>query len=86
MLSVGSAAMPYRLILPLKGDKVYTFTNVADDPYERSPLDEWELADLINHVRSKYGHEAATWAADAEKMGRWWVDERKRLWNYHDAP
>lgn len=85
MLSVGSAAVPYRLILPLTEDFEYRFTHLDEDPYELAPITDWSLESLLTHVASTYGSEASDWVAKAEVAGLWWVDERKRLWNYHDG-
>lgn len=82
MLSVGSAAVPYRLILPLTEDFEYTFSNLDTDPHELSPTHGWSLEALMGHVQRQYGDEASKWLSDAEKVGRWWIEEQKRLWNY----
>jgi hypothetical protein len=47
-------------------------------------LEEWDLDSLIHSVRQVHGDEAASWVAAAEKVGRWWVEEKKRLWNYRE--
>lgn len=85
MLSIGSAAFPYRLILPLGSEKQHEFSNLDKDPNELSVIREWGSKALVERVRREYGDEAADWAVDAEKVGKWWVGERKRLWNYHDS-
>ncbi|OQE39201.1 hypothetical protein PENCOP_c007G03632 [Penicillium coprophilum] len=82
MLSIGSAAVPYRLILPLTEDFEYTFSNLDTDPDESSPLRGWSLEGLISRVQSKHGDKAGKWLADAEKVGKWWIEEQKILWNY----
>ncbi|KAJ5503284.1 hypothetical protein N7463_006158 [Penicillium fimorum] len=82
MLSVGSAAVPYRLILPLTGDFEYVFSNLDTDPDELSPLRGWSLEELIGRVQNKHGDAAGKWLADAEKVGKWWIEEQKILWNY----
>lgn len=82
MLSVGSAAVPYRLILPLSEDFEYMFSNLDTDPDELNPLHGWSLEELIGHVQRKHGDEAGKWLSDAEKVGKWWIEEQKRLWNY----
>lgn len=84
MLSVGSAAVPYRLILPLSEGFEYRFTHLEQDPYELSPLTAWDLDSLAAHVASHHGLNASDWLVKAEGMGSWWIDERKRLWNYHE--
>lgn len=82
MLSVGSAAVPYRLILPLTEDFEFVFSNLDTDPDELHPLRGWSAQELITRVKSKYGEKAGQWVDEADKVGRWWVAERKRLWNF----
>ncbi|KGO77778.1 Alkaline phosphatase-like, alpha/beta/alpha [Penicillium italicum] len=82
MLSVGSAAVPYRIILPLAEDFEYVFSNLDTDPNELSPLRGWSLEELIGRVQRTHGDKAGKWLVDAEKVGKWWVEEQKRLWNY----
>ncbi|OQE80476.1 hypothetical protein PENNAL_c0046G05597 [Penicillium nalgiovense] len=82
MLSVGSAAVPYRLILPLAEDFEYIFSNLDTDPNELSPLRGWSLEELIGRVQRKHGDKAGKWLVDAEKVGKWWIEEQKSLWNY----
>ena len=82
ILSVGSAAVPYRLILPLIDDFDYKFINPAEDPEEKANIVEWEVEMLVEHVRHVHGDHAAQWVTEAEQVGRWWVAERMRLWDY----
>ncbi|KAJ5866301.1 hypothetical protein N7534_000854 [Penicillium rubens] len=82
MLSVGSAAVPYRLILPLSEDFEYVFSNLDTDPDELSPSRGWSLEELIGRVQRKHGDKAGKWLVDAEKVGKWWIEDQKRLWNY----
>ncbi|CAG8904828.1 unnamed protein product [Penicillium egyptiacum] len=84
MLSVGSAAVPWRLNLPLNNDFEYRFTDLNKDPYELEPVTGWTMGSLAAEVHSKHGPEAFYWAQKAEKVGLWWVAERKKLWNYRD--
>lgn len=84
MLSVSSAAVPYRLILPLTKDFSYTFSDLSRDPHETDVIEDWDHHSLFHNIKEKYGHEATTWASDARKVGLWWVHEKKRLWNYHE--
>lgn len=85
MLSVASAAAPYRLILPLTPEFAFIFSDLSQDPYETDVVEDWDLDSLLHTVKRKYGHDAVHWLKEAEKVGRWWVDEKKRLWNYHDG-
>lgn len=82
MLSVGSAAVPYRLILPLTRDFEYVFSNLHVDPDELSPLREWSIGRLVTQVKRQHGDHAGQWVTEAAQVGRWWVRERKRLWNH----
>ncbi|KAJ5138722.1 uncharacterized protein N7515_003570 [Penicillium bovifimosum] len=84
MLSVGSAAVPWRLNLPLNNDFEYRFTHLEKDPYELEPITGWTMGALAAEVYSRHGAEAFDWAEKAEKIGLWWVAERKKLWNYRD--
>lgn len=84
MLSVGSAAVPYRLIFPLASDVEYRFTNLESDPYELSPILAWTLTDLHNHVASQHSWEAAQWVMRAAKMSEWWLKKQRKLWNLKD--
>lgn len=81
MLSLGSAAVPYRLILPLAEDFEYIFSDLDTDPDELSPLRGWSLEELIGRVQRKHGDKAGKWLVDAEKVGKWWIKEQKILWN-----
>ena len=83
-LSVDDASLPYRLIIPLVEEKEFVFTNLAKDPYEESLLQDFSLGSLSKNVRYRFGHEAAQWVFDAEKVGRWWVNDRRRLYNYSE--
>lgn len=85
MLSVSSAASTYRLIVPLTTDFEYTFSDLGTDPHETDLITDWTLQGLIKQVQEDHGEEAAKWARDAESVARWWVEERKRLWNYHET-
>ncbi|KAG0160079.1 hypothetical protein PDIDSM_7606 [Penicillium digitatum] len=85
MLSVGSAAVPWRLSLPLNNDFEYRFTDLSEDPYELDPVASWTMPALAAEIYSKHGPDASNWAQKAEKVGLWWVAERKKLWNYSDS-
>lgn len=85
LLSIGSAAKPWRLIMPLCKTAMWRFTDIDVDPNERNKIEEWNIATLINTVAKKHGSEAAKWVRDAEAVGTWWVWERRRLWGYTGA-
>lgn len=84
VLSVGSAAVPYRLVLPVCKAGTYRFTDVSRDPAELAPIEEFSVKKLAKKIRKLNGDDkAAAWIADAEKVGKWWVLEQRRRWNYH---
>ena len=85
ILSVGSAAVPYRFILPLTDDFEYKFIDREKDPEELNIIAEWEADMLVDHVRNEHGEHAANWVSEAHQVGRWWIAERERLWDYHEA-
>lgn len=85
MLSVSSAAAPYRLILPLTTDFEYTFSHLEKDPAEKAVIKEWKRDGLVRRVLREHGREAAQWVQEAEEVARWWIEDRKRLWNYHET-
>lgn len=85
MLSVTSAASPYRMVMPLTKDFEYTFSNLETDPNEVKTINEWKLNGLVRRVGNEYGNEAAEWVEEADEIAKWWIEERKRLWNYHES-
>ncbi len=82
MLGVGSAAVPYRLIVPLTQEFEFMFSNLDTDPDELNPLRGWSVDDLVSKVRSAHGDKAGQWVVEAEKVSRWWVVESKRIYNH----
>lgn len=76
MLSVASAAAPYRLILPLTREFTFIFSDLSQDPNETDVVEDWDFHSLLHTVKRKYGNDAAHWLSEAEKVGRWWVDEK----------
>ncbi|KAJ5090769.1 Alkaline phosphatase-like alpha/beta/alpha [Penicillium argentinense] len=85
IMSVMAANIPYRLILPIQEDFEYTFTHLGDDPAELNPIKAWTLSDLVDLVETKLGDEPAAWLKDAEKVGRWYVNDQRRIWGYREA-
>jgi len=89
VLSVSSAAVPYRLVLPVCKNGVYRFTDNSLDPHEQHPLEENNIAGLMKTVAKKYGVELdqgpAKWVMDAEKVGKWWGVEMRRRWRFGGA-
>ncbi|TVY93390.1 hypothetical protein LAWI1_G001131, partial [Lachnellula willkommii] len=84
-LSVSSAAVPFRLVLPICKAGVYRFTDTDRDPNEISPIEENSIAALAKTLRRKHGDESSEWIAEAEKIGKWWVSEQRRRWRYDGA-
>lgn len=82
ILAITSTTTPFRLILPLKEEFNYRFTNLEKDPGEDHALEGWSMPRLAEMVRKDHGDQAADWLVDAEKVGRWWVAEQKRIWDY----
>lgn len=85
MLILTSAASPYRLVLPLTNDLEYAFTNLEKDPHEQAIIKEWSVRALARRAQREYDKEAAQWVQQAEEVVLWWIDERKRLWNYDET-
>uniref|UniRef100_A0A093V1M7 Lipoteichoic acid synthase-like YqgS n=1 Tax=Talaromyces marneffei PM1 TaxID=1077442 RepID=A0A093V1M7_TALMA len=70
MLSVASAAAPYRLILPLTREFTFIFSDLSQDPNETDVVEDWDFHSLLHTVKRKYGNDAAHWLSEAEKVGR----------------
>ncbi|KAJ5480750.1 hypothetical protein N7539_006644 [Penicillium diatomitis] len=85
MVAVTAAGTPWRLILPLKENFEYIFSDLDKDPGELHPLNAWTIKELLKEVSSKYGDAAAKWTRDAERVGKWWVNEQRRNWGYREA-
>ncbi|OAX79569.1 hypothetical protein ACJ72_06112 [Emergomyces africanus] len=74
-----SAAVPYRLVIPLSGSHMFRFSHLTQDPNELDPLERWSLDELTKAVNRTHGQEAAKWAAEADSIGRWWAAEMRRF-------
>lgn len=85
ILSVSSAAVPHRLILPICKAGVYRFTSTTRDPNELHPIEEYSISALAARVAKEFEDEAANWVTDAEKIGKWWVVEQRRRWKFTGA-
>lgn len=85
MVSVTAASIPYRLILPIRENFEYVFTQLDDDPDELHPIKAWTLPELVESVEGKYGEEACRWVEDAEKVGLWHVNDLRRIWGFREA-
>ncbi|CRG88013.1 Catalase-peroxidase [Talaromyces islandicus] len=84
MLSVASAAVPYRIILPLTKEHTFVFSDLSKDPDEIDAIEDWDVDSLSHRIEQKYGVDAANWAAQAIDVGHWWVGEKKRIWNFRE--
>jgi hypothetical protein len=85
VLSVSSAAVPFRLIMPVCKSGVYRFTSNDIDPYEDSPLEEYAIESMKKRVTTEISEAAADWVVDAEKVGKWWMLEMRRRWKFNGA-
>jgi hypothetical protein len=84
VLSVSSAAVPFRLVLPICKTGVYRFTDNSRDPNELAPVEDFSIEKLAQRLRKEHGDRSVTkWVIEAEKIGRWWVMEQRRRWQYH---
>lgn len=81
-VSMRSAAEPYRLVVPLKPDAQWRFTNVADDPFELQPGEDFNLRSLIDAVQTRYGPDVAKWLDKAAHIASWWIEENHRRWKF----
>jgi uncharacterized protein (DUF2249 family) len=84
MLSVASAAVPYRIILPLTKEHTVIFSDLSKDPDEIDVIEDWDAKTLRRRIENKYGQDAANWAKQAIDVGHWWVGEKKRIWNFRE--
>ncbi|WEW59688.1 hypothetical protein PRK78_005168 [Emydomyces testavorans] len=82
MVSVQSAGKPWRVIVPLKQEFSYRFTNLETDPDELDPIEGWTIPDLQRTLKRKWGAEPADWLLKADRATHWWKKEMHRLWNY----
>ncbi|KAI2792351.1 hypothetical protein POX_b02388 [Penicillium oxalicum] len=85
MVAITAAGTPWRLILPLKENFEYIFSDLDKDPGELHPINSWTMHDLVKEVSTKHGDAAVEWAQDAEQVGKWWVNEQRRNWGYREA-
>ncbi|KAK7542135.1 alkaline-phosphatase-like protein [Phyllosticta citribraziliensis] len=85
ILALSSTSLPYRLVMPLCSTTALRFTSTATSALEPAPqiVTGWTSAELRDRVMRAHGPLAARWAEVAEKVGRWWVWESRRRWNYH---
>ncbi|OBT51005.1 hypothetical protein VE04_09285 [Pseudogymnoascus sp. 24MN13] len=85
VLSVSSAAVPFRLVLPICKSGVYRFTDTEQDPNETSAIEENSISALAKRLREKSGDETSQWVIEAEEVGKWWVLEQRLRWGYDGA-
>ncbi|EKV15862.1 hypothetical protein PDIP_38450 [Penicillium digitatum Pd1] len=77
-----AAAQPYRLVVPLKPDAMWRFTDIVADPFELNPQEDLQLLFLIDVVRKVHGPEAVKWLSEAAHVAKWWIGENYRRWQY----
>lgn len=82
MIAITSSTASFRLIMPLKTEFAFRFTNLKKDPGETHILEAWTMPRLLGMVVQGHGKEAGDWVQDAVEVGRWWVNEQKRVWDY----
>ncbi|KAJ5813034.1 Alkaline phosphatase-like alpha/beta/alpha [Penicillium robsamsonii] len=80
--TVRSASHPYRLVVPLKSDGRWRFTDVNSDPFELNPVENHQLMFLSDVVRKNNGPEAVEWLAEAAHAAHWWVKDNHRRWKF----
>ncbi|KAK2880004.1 hypothetical protein FQN49_000668 [Arthroderma sp. PD_2] len=85
MISVSSAATPWRVVIPLDGESQYSFSDLNTDPNELNTLTSWRVSYLLPAVKAKHGADARQWLKDADDVARWWVKEMHYLWNYDEG-
>ncbi|EFQ99990.1 sulfatase domain-containing protein [Nannizzia gypsea CBS 118893] len=83
MISVSSAATPWRVIIPLDGQSQYIFSDLSTDPNELDVLTGWRVSYLLPAVKSKHGAAAKQWLQEADEVASWWATEMRHLWNYN---
>lgn len=81
-LSVRSATRPYRLVMPLVSDLEWRFSDIERDPKEKRHLLAFDLWTLIDLVRVRSGDEAVDWIHNATHVGKWWVHDNWRRYEY----
>nr|AJD23198.1 serine peptidase [Onygena corvina] len=84
MISVSSAATPWRAVIPLDEESQYSFSDLNTDPDEVNSLSAWKITSLFPAVKAKHGEEAKQWLQDADEVAHWWVKEMHHLWNYDE--
>ena len=91
MLTIGSAASPFRLSVPICKPSEYRFTDISRDAEEQHPVTAWSMEALLKTIDKNPWYDDATrvkavnWTRDAERVARWWSWETKRLWKYSGA-
>lgn len=81
-ISVRSASQPYRLVVPLRPDAPWRFSDPVADPLEERAESGVDLPALIDSVQTHYGPGAAAWFNDAAHAAHWWIKDNFRRWKY----
>ncbi|KAJ5936686.1 hypothetical protein N7466_003136 [Penicillium verhagenii] len=82
MVAMRSAAMPYRLIVPLVPEVEWRFTELGSDPHEKKPIKSFDLEALKSAVALRHGAEAVHWVHEAARAAQWWVSDNWRRYEY----
>jgi hypothetical protein len=81
-LAISSAAVPWRLVMPLCHTGMLRFTDLSRSEMEEEKLGDWSIEGLKVAVAREYGEDAARWVVDAKAVGTWWFWETRRLWKF----
>jgi len=81
-LAISSAAVPWRLLMPLCKTAMLRFTDLSRFEMEEEKIGDWSIDGLRIAVAKEYGEAAARWSVDAKAVGTWWFWETRRLWNF----
>lgn len=81
-LAISSAAVPWRLLMPLCHTAMLRFTDLSRYEMEEQKVEDWSIDGLRVAVSREYGLDAAQWVVDAKAVATWWVWETRRLWKF----
>ena len=81
-LSMRSTTRPYRLVVPLRQDVEWRFTDLESDPDEKHAIWQFDGKEFEQAVREKHGADAESWVGDAAQVAKWWVKDNWRRWQY----
>ncbi|KAH6977560.1 sulfatase domain protein [Ilyonectria sp. MPI-CAGE-AT-0026] len=85
MLSVRDAHQPnLRVVVPIVHDIEWRFSNLTRDPHEQATVVAFDFRRFLGKVEREHSAEAAAWVEKAAFMSRWWVEENRRRWRFHE--